>query len=199
MGLTFPSYVLPIMAFGYVGIETITVTAFETATPEKDLKWPSKYTVYFAVMIYLLCMFSQCLNVSWTDAHLPTVYDKMNTIFKRAENSNDPEDPSSHVLAVIAIFKWGQKGLAGALNGGIIFSILSASNSSLYVASRTLYGMTLHVTGETTLKRFVRTFSKVDQERKVPLQALLLSFAMFFWVPFMSLKKEYKFQYVSTI
>ncbi len=188
------------MAFGFIGIETITVVAYEAKRPDKDLRQPSKYTIYFAVGLYLLCMFAQCLNVSWTNDRLPTIYGGINVIVERAlADSTALENPSSHVVAVIAMFNWGKKTLAGILNAGIIFSVLSAGNTTLYVSSRTLYGMALLVKRPGTLGDFARSFSTVHEKTRVPVQALLTSFGLFFWVPFMSLKKDYKFQYVSIV
>lgn len=197
------------MAFGFIGIETIAVTAFEAA-PDA-LKRPSRYITYFTALMYLLCMLSQCFNIQWTDEHLPRVYggigeDEYSNLelcnyydyyfCKRA--TQDPVDPSSRVLPVIAMFNWERKDFAGLLNGAIIFSVLSASNTTLYVASRTLYGMALRLESENRLAQFLhKHLSTVDQRTKVPVLALILSWASFFWIPFMSLKRDYTVQYVS--
>ncbi|KAL1654225.1 hypothetical protein SLS61_003230 [Didymella pomorum] len=191
-------YVIPIMAFGFIGIETVAVTAFEAAP--NHLRRPSKYITYFTAILYLLCMLSQCLNVEWTNDHLPMVYGGVEAVKSAAKRAaDDPDNPFSRVLAVIAMFNWNQKIFAGVLNGAIIFSVLSASNTTLYLASRTLYGMALRVKDPTILGKLVHALSTVDSKTGVPLSALLLSWAMFFWIPFMSLKNDYRVQYVIEI
>lgn len=186
------------MAFGYVGIETIAMAAFEAAP--QSLRWPSKNLTYIAAVLYLLCMLSQSLNIDWEHDHLPILYGTIRGTDNR--ENKDPENPFSQTLAIIAIFEWGKKELAGVLNGAIIFSVLSASNTTLYVASRTLYGMAWRVREESVSKDSVLgailgMVATVDRRTGVPLHALILSWLMFIWVPFMSLINDYRVQFVS--
>lgn len=187
------------MAFGYVGIETIAMAAFESRPT--SLKWPSKNLTYIAALIYLLCILGQSLNVDWQNDHLPVLYGAIGGSDKR--HDKDPNNPYSHTIAVIAIFEWGRKELAGILNGAIIFSVLSASNTTLYVASRTLYGMAYRIrkdelVGENSLVgQLIGMVASVDRTTHVPLWALLISWLMFIWVPFMSLNNDYRVQFVS--
>ena len=84
-------------------------------------------------------MLSQTLKAPWTSSDLPLIYSGIGEVNKRAEEQSEP---LTRILAVIALRKWNEGSLDGVLNGAIIFSVLSASNTALYIASRTLCGMT---------------------------------------------------------
>lgn len=90
--------------------------------------------------LYLLIGIGEALNVEWTDPHLPRIYGGLDSARGPA-----PKYPSSASMVVIATFHAGRKRLAGFLNACLIFSVLSASNTSLYVASRTLYGLATQI------------------------------------------------------
>lgn len=189
----FHSYVIPIVAFGFIGIEAVAVTAFEAA-PE-SLRRPSKFIAYFASILYLVCMLSQTFNVTWKHQDLPEIYSGIGEVNKRAEDNTDPA-PVTTILAVIAVREWEKFPLAGFLNGAIIFSVLSASNTALYIASRTLYGMAFRMDDRGLAKK-LRHFSKIDRTTGVPLPALFASWISFIWVPFLSLAKDGYVRYVS--
>lgn len=139
-------------------------------------------------------MLGQCLNISYTSDHLPPIY---GGIGDSATNTNEPVNPASDSAAVVALWDWGKKGLAGFLNGATIFSVLSASNTSLYVASRTLYGLALDVPTTSWLGRHLHSFSLVVPQTGVPARALIFSALAFIWLPFLNLRKGYAVQYVS--
>lgn len=132
-------------------------------------------------------MLSQTFNVVWTHKDLPQIYNGIGEVDERAENSADGGPaPATTILSIIAIREWHKNSLAGFLNGAIIFSVLSASNTALYIASRTLYGMAYRM-DDSYLARKLRHFSKVDRTTRVPLPALIMSWISFFWVPFLGL------------
>ena len=191
------SSVIPIVAFGFIGLEAISVAAFEAAP--QSLKWPSRFVAYIASSMYLLCMLSQCLNIPWDNPDLPEIYSGIGKLYKRDEA--EASGSFSNILAIMAIREWGKKNLDGIVNGAIIFSVLSASNTALYISSRTLYGMALRVQDSSVLGRTARIFAKVDRKTKVPLRALFLSWVSFIWVPFLSLgdNKSLQVQYVRYI
>jgi amino acid transporter len=99
---------------------------------------------------------------------------------------------------VIALWDWGKKELAGFLNGALIFSVLSASNTSLYVASRTLYGLALDVPTTSRAGKILHSFSVVVPQTGVPARALIFSALAFIWLPFINLKQGYAVQYVGS-
>lgn len=141
-------------------------------------------------------MLSQTFNVPWTSPDLPLIYSGIGEeVNKRAEEHHQP---LTRILAVVALRDWDKGSLDGVLNGAIIFSVLSASNTALYIASRTLYGMAFRIEDHSTVGRMLRAFSKVDRNTGVPLPALLMSWAMFVWIPFLSLVDEGYIPYVGT-
>lgn len=186
------SYVIPILAFGFLGVESVAMTAFE-ARSSRSLRLPSQTLSYFTLLIYFLCLLGQCLNVPWTNDHLPLVYGGIGNGFT---DTKDLVDPRSSSLTVIALWLWGKKHMAGFLNGAMIFSTLSASNTSLYVASRTLYGLALDIPTTTWLGRFLHSFSVVVPKTGVPARALIMTAFAFFWLPFINLRPGYAVQYV---
>jgi amino acid transporter len=183
--------VIPIVAFGFIGLEAISVTAFEAAP--KSLAWPSRFVAYIASSMYLLCLLSQCLNIPWTNPDLPEIYGGIGKIQKRDDDGGS-DASFSNILAIMAIRKWGKNNLDGFINGAIIFSVLSASNTALYISSRTLYGMALRIQDSSVLGKAAKAFKRVDHKTGVPLRALVLSWASFIWVPFLSLGNNDRLQ-----
>src|SRR5438876_484850 len=92
--------------------------------------------------MYILCSLGIALTVRWTDPHLPFIPGG-NPIPRGAIDGVPPriEGFKSESATVIAIYRYLDQSLAGFVNGCLIFSIASAANTSLYVASRTLYGL----------------------------------------------------------
>lgn len=180
------------LAFGFLGIETVAVTAFE-ARFSKSLRFPSQAIAYIVLALYFFCMLGQVVNVSWTNDHLPLIY---GGIGDSNTDTQDLSNPASSVLVIVAIWNWGNKPLAGFLNGALIFSVLSASNTSLYVASRTLYGMARQVPKDSWFGRQLHKFSLVVPKTGVPAAALIFSAVAFLWLPFVNLKRGYAVQYV---
>ena len=100
-------------------------------------------------------------------------------------------------MIINAAYHAGYRDLAGFLNGCIIFSVLSASNTSLYVSSRTLYGMVREMPNSNWLYNKIRWMAKVPKRTGVPAVAILVSAVSFYWLPFLQLKKGYALQDVS--
>ncbi|KAK3175307.1 hypothetical protein OEA41_002554 [Lepraria neglecta] len=130
-------YVVPIIAYGFLGVEMISITAFE-ARDLRSLRIPSQTIAYFVVSIYFLLAIGEFLNVEWVNSALPPIYGGINE-----DSVKTVGMPSrSKAVFVIAAVQAGYKNIPGLLNGFMILSALSASNSALYIASRSMYGMT---------------------------------------------------------
>ena len=180
------SYVVPIIAYGFVGVEMIAITAFE-ARDLRSLRIPSQAIAYFVVGIYLLLAIGEFLNVEWVGTPLPEIY---------GINGTSVETSRSNAVFVIAAAAAGYKRMPGLLNGFMIFSALSASNSSLYVASRALYGMTRTIS-PWGWASFLKKLGRVWYKTGVPMWALSASFIAFLWLPFLQLKRGYAIADVS--
>ena len=173
------SYAIPIIAYGFVGIESVSVTAFE-ARDLKSLRVASQTVSYFVIAIYFFCGIGEFLNVRWSDGALPDIYgDASNATSQKAVHN-------SSAIIVIAAYEIGHKPAAGFLNGCLIFSALSCSNTALYMASRTLYGMTRIINPSRSLQ-VLKSLGSVWPKNGVPMWALFVSFLAFYWLPFAQL------------
>ena len=176
---------MPIIAYAFVGLESVSVTAFE-ARDLRSLRGASRTLSYFVIAMYLFCAISEFLNVEWNDSALPEIYGGIN---KASINKGQPIHNSRAVI-VIAAFEAGYMRTAGLLNGCMIFSALSAANTALYIASRTLYGMTRKISPWRWL-RILRFLGSVWPKTGVPMWALFVSFLAFYWLPFLQLQGGY--------
>lgn len=172
------SYVVPLIAYGFVGVEMISITAFE-ARDLRSLRIPSQKIAYFVIIIYLMLAIGEFLNVKWEGTPLPEIY---------GINGTSVVTSRSNAVFVIAAAAAGNKHMPGLLNGFMIFSALSASNSSLYIASRALYGMTRTIS-PWGCASFLKELGSVWHKTGVPMWALFISFLAFLWLPFLQLSR----------
>ncbi|KAF5715489.1 amino acid transporter [Fusarium globosum] len=70
------------------------------------------------------------------------------------------------------------------LNAFILFTALTCANTNLYVASRTLFGITRNICSDESMPVALAWFGVTDRNR-VPLRAMVISALAFFWVPFL--------------
>jgi amino acid transporter len=186
------SYVMPLIAYSYVSVEIVIVTAFE-ARDTKSLRRPSQIIAYFITLLYAFASIAGLLNINWTDIHLPQI---------GVSESNgtaiaDKTPPQSSSIAILAIWEAGFESLAGFINACLIFSLVSVSNTSIYVSSRTLYGMTRKIGAENIVAKILRSFSIVVPKTGVPAAAMMISVISFAWMPFLEYTKGYASQSVS--
>jgi yeast amino acid transporter len=187
--------IIPYITYGFLGVETITVAAFEARNP-RSLRSSAKWIAYVITFLFILCAIGQILNISWTDQRLPELVAKRDTLWPR-----DTAQVSSHYsLLVLSAEITGHKSAAGVWNGFLILSSLSAANTCLYVASRTLYGLCRDLPQDKTslLRRWPAKLGHLDPRTRVPFWALIASTAAFFWLPFLHLQSGTSAQDVSS-
>ncbi len=190
---------IPLAIFSYIGVELITVTAFEASRPG-SLKGPAKYIAYIILAIYLISIGGFVANIEWFNQNLPQFFGQA------LVDSNDPDflghtlftwnHPSSRSSAapVVAILQVGVAALPGVLTGFLVYSGLSAANTALYVASRTLYGLTrdLNQMDNSIIVRFFAKLNTVSPTTRIPVWSLVVSWLIFAgWLPFVHLKSGY--------
>ncbi|KAF8533886.1 amino acid permease-domain-containing protein [Trichophaea hybrida] len=187
---------VPIVAFAFVGIETVAVTAFEARDPHNSIKKPAKYIAYFTWLIYMACVCAFAAAVSWDDPNLYRPYNESTmtnttnattTLDRRGVKSN-----GSDSVLIIALEKHpglGLKALPGAMTVCLIIVVLSTANTALYVSSRTLYGLTSRIEPDerSWLMRFFAKFARTTEPNgsfgsNVPIWAILASAVLFAWV-----------------
>jgi amino acid transporter len=155
--------------FAYLGTELIGVTVGEAQNPRKTIPRAIKLTFYRILFFY-------CLSVFFLGMLVP--YDSDELAFANSASTGASASPF-----VVAIKLAGIKHLPGIVNACILLFTFSASNSDLYIASRTLYG--LAVEGHAP-KIFLWT-----DKRGVPVPALAMS-ALFCCTAFMNAADDAK-------
>ncbi|KAL4945278.1 hypothetical protein BDV06DRAFT_185338 [Aspergillus oleicola] len=206
-------YAFSIAAFAYVGVDITAATALE-ARPDRrrqssretgsdDLKgpWPyisvrfvATWTSFLVWIIYFIAGFLMSLNVPWNDANLPELswlhpkdnetekeYYETETGFKIPGAINNTDSGF-----VISAAMSGIHGLDHMFTAVILITAIFSANTNLYVASRTLFGLTRRIQGSGW--RAFAFFGKTNNYQ-VPVRAMLLS-CFFMWVPFLYLAPE---------
>nr|RBQ95655.1 hypothetical protein FVER53263_12424 [Fusarium verticillioides] len=69
-------------------------------------------------------------------------------------------------------------------NSFILFTALTCANTNLYVASRTLFGITRNIRSGDSMPAALAWFGVTDRDR-VPLRAMVVTALAFIWVPFL--------------
>ncbi|KAI9684801.1 MAG: hypothetical protein M1829_000176 [Trizodia sp. TS-e1964] len=156
--------------FAYLGTELVGVTVGEAQNPRKTIPRAIRLTFYRILVFYVLSVFLLGMIVPYNSPELIFATTKV--------SGNAAASPF-----VVAIQISGIEGLPAVLNACILVFVFSASNSDLYIASRTLYG--LAVEGKAP-----KVFSKTDG-RGVPVYALGAS-ASFALLAFMNVSSESK-------
>lgn len=155
--------------FAYLGTELVGVTVGEAQNPRKTIPRAIKLTFYRILFFYILSVLLLGMLVPYNSEEL--------AFAAKASNS------AAASPFVVAIKLAGIDALPGILNGCILLFVFSASNSDLYIASRTLYGLASE-------GKAPAIFKKTDK-RGVPIFALGAS-ASFALLAFMNVSDDSK-------
>ncbi|KAH6604578.1 hypothetical protein Trco_006285 [Trichoderma cornu-damae] len=142
--------------FAYLGTELVGVTAAEAQNPRRSIPKAIKLT-FFRILVFY------CLSVFLVGMIVP--YNSRELSFANKQSTNANASPF-----VVAATLAGVKVLPHIINGCILVFVFSASNSDLYIASRTLYGLASDESAPAIFKR--------TNKRGVPYPALFLSAAI---------------------
>ena len=126
--LTRGSLVVEFVAFSYIGVEVVGVTAYE-ARNLKDLRRPSKTIGYIVLLMYILHTFSEIMVVAWNDPSLGVISDDVGQTTPVIGHQTFP-------ILDIAAQRANDTTLAHTFTGLLIYSSWSASNISLYIACK---------------------------------------------------------------
>jgi yeast amino acid transporter len=113
--------------FAYLGTELIGITVGEAQNPRRTIPRAIRLTFYRILIFY-------CVSVLLLGMLVP--YDSKDLAFAASASTSASASPF-----VVAIRLAGIPVLPGILNACILLFVISASNSDLYIASRTLYGL----------------------------------------------------------
>lgn len=186
-------FAFPLVALGYLGIESTAVAAFEArSTPAIAF---AARTVHWAVFfLYTFVTIGIVLTVKWDDPRLPAIYGGI-AVDRRSPPSNSTIALTSDSAVVISAHSAGRFTMAGFINACLVFSVMSAANSALYTASRTMYGLTCHIKGSTRITRFFQKASRVTRHPLgVPVVALFATTLLSYWLPFLQLNSSLTIQ-----
>ena len=122
--------VLVTAVFAYLGTELVGVTVGEAQNPRRNIPRAIKLTFYRIMIFYVVSVFFLGMCVAYDDKKL---------VF--ASNASTSASASPFV---VAIENAGIKVLPQIINAAILLFIFSASNSDLYIATRTLYGLSVN-------------------------------------------------------
>ncbi len=179
--------------FAYIGTELIGVTVGEAQAPRKNIPIAIRRTFFRIVVFYIGGVFVIGLIVPSTDnvgLPLVTLYKNVHLTFRflrpyllptnlrleqqplRSSLVSFIELPGNPYFTLIECMRLattlvGIKVLNHVINGCILLFVLSAANSDLYIASRTLYGLAIE-------GKAPRLFARVNR-MGVPYPALILS------------------------
>lgn len=194
----FNSMCIPLVTFSYIGIELLTVAAFEARDPH-ELKQPARNIAWFTALLYCISTGLIIANVSWQDQNLPGLFQQALTTISTGNKdlmAFGDDEPNTNAAPLIALHRLGFRFLPSFLNGCFIYSALSCANTALYVASRQLYGLTrsITVTSESnTLRRLLAWMSGVEYRTRSPWPALIVSVVTLYWLPFIRLHHDSTF------
>ena len=96
--------------------------------------------------------------------------------------------PNTTSPTIIAIYGWNPN-LAGFVNGCLIFVVLSAGNTALYYASRTLYGLTRQLREQQSdhrISRWLGSLSVLHPLSRTPARAIGFTIVAFIWLPMLA-------------
>ena len=155
--------------FAYLGTELVGVTVGEAQNPRKTIPRAIRLTFYRILFFYILSVLLVGMLVPYNS--------------KELSFANKATATASASPFVVAIKLSGIHALPGVLNACILIFVLSAANSDLYIASRTIYGLAAEGKAPAILAR--------TDSRGVPVFALGLS-AMFGMLAFMNVSNESK-------
>ncbi|KAI1415506.1 amino acid permease-domain-containing protein [Hypoxylon sp. FL1857] len=186
--------------FAYVGVEVPAAAALE-ARPTKAQRAPSnlaqehnqasnigetvrfasKWVSVFACVAYILSGILVSLSIDPTDCQLP-----------RLDWLDYPQCGSQTVVQspfVLVARIRGNPNIASTFNVFLVFTALSCANTNLYVASRTLFGLTNQIEGGPDLPWYLIALAWLGQTNnyRVPMRAMTVSALAFIWVPFLQL------------
>ncbi|RSL64249.1 hypothetical protein CEP54_004794 [Fusarium duplospermum] len=154
--------------FAYLGTELVGVTVAEAQNPRKTIPRAIKLTFYRILFFY-------CLSVLLVGMIVP--YNSRELKFATESKKNNASASPFVVAAIIA----GVPSLSHVINACICVFVFSASNSDLYIASRTLYGLASDGSAPAI-------FKKTDKHG-VPIYALAMS-ACFALLAFMNVSDD---------
>ena len=122
--------------------------------------------------------------VYWKNKHLPSLQERLAT--HAPTDDTWPVGQGFYAVIVIAARQYGSTSAGWFFNACIIYFCITASNTALYAASRTLFGLTREINRLENPSWYLKLFAYfgvTSPFAQVPHWALLFSAFAFFWLP----------------
>ena len=192
---------IPVIAYGFLGVEIVAITAFE-ACDRRSLRWPVRWIAWIMFAIYLWVALPGTILIPWQENWLkplepPSAAAQPPRMHER-QASIPPKNNAcyqSYPFVELAAFRFGSIPAGRYWNACIIYFCVRSANTSLYVASRTLYGLCRPSIPHTqrAQKWWKQCIPRPSQlgtvsPRGVPVAAMLLSAVI--WTPLIVARAE---------
>ena len=192
------SAVIPIAAYAFVGIEIVSAAAIEVQRPQINLPAAANWIAPVTSLLYLLLLLTFCFNVHWRDPNLPPFYgiaskESQNVLQRKDPDYASTPGPTIKSVLVIAAEKAGMPNLGGFLMAALIFAAYNTALIALYVASRTIHGITRDMVSNSDykIKNWI-AYLGVTNRQRVPSVAIVASAALFgSWLPALHFVRAY--------
>ncbi|KAJ5836615.1 hypothetical protein N7447_002641 [Penicillium robsamsonii] len=195
---------ISIATFAYTGVEVVAASALEAKWPHrtdeqsttpgrslrsngahigKSFKFSAIFIPVLAMIGYTISGLLATLNIERNDCALP----RLSWLSIDVEAGCKMPSKSAAFVAIAAMSNIPH--LADVFNAFLVFTCLSCAGTNLYIASRTLFGITSRLDGGEGQRWYLRVFAwfgKTDR-RQVPRRAMIFSAVAFWWVPFLQL------------
>ncbi|KAI0126146.1 amino acid transporter [Xylariales sp. AK1849] len=188
--------------FAFVGVEVVAASALEARWPTpqemtrqrsnkpsiigRTVKFSAIWISVLATFAYIIGGILASINIPYDDCGLP----RLSWLENRTLSENCPHGDTSSVFVLIAEnYNPTERALAHVTNAFIVFTAVTCANTNLYVASRTLFGLTSRLEGGSQQKWYIRPLAWLGRtnRRKVPMRVLVFSALAFCWAPFLQL------------
>lgn len=193
---------LTVATYAYVGVEVVAVTSLEAETPaptangqerllSNTVRRTAIWTAPLAMACYVFPSVLATFLLEWDDCQLPRLGWSPNSRCRRGASDLTAQQALSQSSFVAIARAAGRRQLADLFTAFLLVTALTCANTMLYVASRTLFGMTRGLIGgpdtSSRLTRFMAYFGQTTKDSKVPVRAVVASALAFSWVPFLQL------------
>lgn len=171
--LTSSRLIIPFLSYGFLGIELISVTAYESREQGQQLRHSARWIAIVITVLFFLSGIGECLNIRWNDPGLPPLDTRQDQNSRL--QSESPSDAFS--ILVLAAKKSGHGRVASTVNALLIFSCLSAANTASYVSSRMLFGLCRsdNISNQTTARQLIAKLARLHPKTRVPMRAVIFS------------------------
>ncbi|KAF4446810.1 hypothetical protein F53441_9591 [Fusarium austroafricanum] len=164
-----------------------------TSTPYRSVKRTLGFTAFFLPIIVAFAYTASGLLVSLSLKRENCGLQRLSWLkAEECASSDEDEKEGSFTFSPFVIIARSSNiyGLHNAFNAFIVFTALTCANTNLYVASRTLFGVTRNIRSVDTMPKALAWFG-VTNNSGVPIRAMIFTALAFCWVPFVQKKETF--------